>query len=70
MSNITDRIVEIDTSIGIARSNLAQIIEQATAYSGAHDEELAAQRIADLEAEIKRLIQLRAEIGDETATKS
>ncbi len=70
MSKITDPIVAIDGRLSIARHNLSQIVEAAAVYSGAHDEELAAQRIADLEAEIMRLIQLSAEMGDEATTRS
>jgi hypothetical protein len=62
MSERTDQLAEIEERLGIARENLRQLTEQAAAYSGAKDEELAAQRIKDQEDEISRLTKLRAEL--------
>jgi hypothetical protein len=53
------RIAEIDDRIAAVRDNLRELVEQAAAYSGAADEELASERIAELEAELDRLTQQR-----------
>jgi len=55
LSEIEDRIV-------IVRENLRQLTEQAVAYSGAADEERAADRIADQEEELKSLEEQRDRI--------
>jgi uncharacterized small protein (DUF1192 family) len=52
-------IAEIDDRIAAVRDNLRELVEQAAAYSGAADEELASERIAELEAELDRLTQQR-----------
>ena len=41
---------EIDERIAIARENLRGLVEQAAGYSGAADEQLISQRIADQES--------------------
>jgi hypothetical protein len=48
-------IADIDDQIAIVRENLRELIEQAAAYSGAADDELVAQRIADQEARLELL---------------
>ena len=55
LSEIEDRIV-------IVRENLRQLTEQAVAYSGAADEERAADRIADQEEELTSLEEQRDKI--------
>jgi hypothetical protein len=62
MSEPTEQLAEIEERLSIAEENLRQLTEQAAAYSGAKDEELAAQRIKDQEDEISRLTKLRAEL--------
>ena len=52
-------IRELEERIAIARQNLAELIEQAAAYSGAGDEALAADRIGRQEEELKKLVALR-----------
>lgn len=59
----TDAIAELDTRIADIQENLRVLVEQAAAYSGGADEELAAQRIADQEAERDRLTKLRDELA-------
>jgi hypothetical protein len=54
-------IAEIEDRIAIVRANLAELVEQAAAYSGAADEEVASQRIAEQEAELARLTAERDE---------
>lgn len=45
--------------IAIIRQNISELIEQAAAYSGAEDEERNADRIAQQEQELAKLIELR-----------
>jgi uncharacterized small protein (DUF1192 family) len=52
-------LTEIDNRIAIVRDNLRQLVEQAAAQSGASDDDRAAQRIADYEAELAQLKQQR-----------
>ena len=49
-------LAEIEDRIAIVRDNLRQLTEQAAAFSGAASEDLAAERIADQEAELQRLL--------------
>ncbi len=46
---------EIDARIGIIRDNIRQLIEQATATSGAESEALVSDRIAQQTEELERL---------------
>ena len=48
-------LAEIDARIAEIRENLRELVEQAAAYSGAADDELVSQRIADQEALLERL---------------
>jgi hypothetical protein len=70
MSEQTDQLAEIEMRLSIAQENLRQLTEQATAYSGAKDEELAAQRIKDQEDEIMRLTKLRVELTGAAAPRA
>jgi uncharacterized small protein (DUF1192 family) len=54
---------ELDDRIAILRDNLRQLNEQAAALSGAANEERAADRIADQQAELDRLIAQREALG-------
>jgi hypothetical protein len=47
MSGNNQSLSEIDEKIAIASENLRDLLEQATARSGAADEELMSQRIAE-----------------------
>jgi hypothetical protein len=58
-------LIEIEDQIAIIRANLSALSEQAAARSGAADEDLAAERIAEQEAKLSSLIKLR-----ETLSKS
>ena len=53
------RLAEIDAQIAIVRDNLTELTEQAAARSGAADEALAAERIAQQEAKLASLIKQR-----------
>lgn len=70
MSEQSDQLAEIEERLSIAQENLRQLTEQAAAYSGAKDEELAAQRIKDQEDEIARLTKLRAELTGAVAPRA
>jgi hypothetical protein len=52
-------ITELDQRIAIIRQNINELIEQAAAYSGAEDENRNADRIAEQEQELSRLLKLR-----------
>ncbi|AYG59812.1 hypothetical protein QD460_13555 [Rhizobium jaguaris] len=65
MSDILLTIPEIDERIAAIRENLRELIEQAAAYSGAADEELASERIAEQEEELERLLKRREELSNQ-----
>jgi uncharacterized small protein (DUF1192 family) len=48
-------LAELEQRIAIVRDNIRQLIEQAAARSGAADEELASERIAQQTEELERL---------------
>jgi hypothetical protein len=50
---------ELNTRIAAIRHNISELIEQATAYSGAADQERTADRIADQEAQLAALLKQR-----------
>ena len=50
---------ELEERIAIARENIRQLTEQATAQSGAGDEARNADRLAQQQAELDRLIKER-----------
>jgi hypothetical protein len=50
---------ELDDRIAITRDNIRQLTEQATASLGAEDEDRVADRLAQQNAELKRLIKER-----------
>lgn len=50
---------DLDDRIAIIRDNLRQLTEQAAGSSGAADEERNADRIADQQAELDRLVKQR-----------
>jgi hypothetical protein len=49
-------LAELEQRIAIARDNIRQLIEQAAAQSGAEDEDRNADRIAQQQEELDRLI--------------
>ena len=65
MNDKAQALAEIDDRIAIVRDNLRQLTEQAAAYSGAADEGRSADRIADQEAELQRLLAERDELAKE-----
>jgi hypothetical protein len=52
-------LIELDQRIAAVRENIRVLMEQATAYSGARDEERNADRIADQDALLARLLKER-----------
>jgi len=52
-------LAELDRRIAIVRDNIRQLIEQAAAVSGAEDEARNADRIAQQNEELERLIKQR-----------
>jgi hypothetical protein len=60
MPDVPESIEELDAYISAVRENLRDLLEQAAAYSGAADEELVSQRIAEQEAQLDRLTKRRA----------
>jgi len=54
---------ELDNRIAIVRNNLRELVEQAASYSGASNEELASQRIAEQEAKLALLMKQREELS-------
>jgi hypothetical protein len=54
---------ELEDRIAILRDNIRQLTEQAAASSGAADEARNADRIAEQEAELQRLIKQRDALG-------
>ena len=50
------RLKELNDRIAIARDNIAELTEQAAAYSGAADEERNADRIAEQQALLDKLV--------------
>jgi hypothetical protein len=54
-----ERIAELDAEIAAVRANLRDLTEQAAAQSGAADESLAADRIAQQEELLQKLLRDR-----------
>jgi hypothetical protein len=52
-------VAALDQEIAAVRENIRDLTEQATAYSGAEDDELAAERIAEQEALLAKLLKER-----------
>ena len=63
MPGIPLNIAEIDERIAALRENLRELVEQAAAYSGASEEDLASRRIAEQEAELELLARQRDKLA-------
>jgi hypothetical protein len=59
MVGIPPNIATLDQRIAAVRENLRELIEQAAAYSGAADDDLASRRITEQEALLARLVNER-----------
>jgi hypothetical protein len=68
LDSLTD-LADIDDQIAVTRENLRELIEQAAAYSGAADDDLVAQRIADQEARLELLTKRRDELYERQSPK-
>jgi hypothetical protein len=66
MPGISLTITEIDERIAATRENIRNLVEQASAYSGAADEDFIAQRIAEQEAELELLKGRRDRLSQST----
>jgi hypothetical protein len=55
---------ELDQRIAIVRGNIRELTEQAAALSGAQDETLAADRIAEQERSLSELLKERGSLID------
>jgi len=62
MAEIPQTLAEIEGRMAAIRENIRELIEQAAAYSGAADDDLASQRIADQEAQLEILTRQRDEL--------
>jgi hypothetical protein len=63
MADLPANSVELDERIATVRENLRQLVEQAAGYSGAGDEQLQQQRIADQEEQLERLTSMRERLN-------
>jgi hypothetical protein len=63
MSGNSQSLSEIDERIAIASENLRDLLEQAAARSGAADEELMSQRIAEQTEQLDSLKALREQLA-------
>jgi hypothetical protein len=59
MMNDTLSLAELDDRIAVLRDNLRQLVEQAAGASGSQNEERTADRIAQQEEELNKLISER-----------
>ena len=62
-------IEEIEGRISALRGNLRQLVEQVAAYSGAADDELMSERIAEQQAQLEMLMKRRAELASAPSSK-
>ena len=62
MPEMSPNLAEIEGRIAVLRENIRELVEQAAAFSGAADEELVSQRIAEQEAQLELLTRQRDEL--------
>ena len=58
-------LIEIDKRIAVIRHNIRELVEQAAAFSGAADEGLMSERIAQQEAQLAALLKEREKLSGE-----
>jgi hypothetical protein len=63
MAEPRENIAEIESRIAALRENVRQLVEQAAADSGAADDELISERIAQQEAQLQLLTKERDEMA-------
>ncbi len=59
MADNAATLIEIDKRIAIIRDNLRELVEQAAAYSGAGDDSLTSDRIAEQQTQLDELLKQR-----------
>jgi hypothetical protein len=69
MPDIPLNLAEIEDRIAVIKGNISELVEQAAAYSGAADEERAARRIADQEAQLELLTRQRDELAQQKSRR-
>jgi hypothetical protein len=69
MPDIPLDLTEIEDRIAAIRGNISELVEQAAAYSGAADEERAARRIAEQEAQLELLTRQRDELAQQKSRR-
>jgi len=52
-------LIELDKRIALIRDNIRELVEQAAAFSGAADDSLTSERIAQQEAQLAALLKER-----------
>ena len=57
-------VIDLEARIAAVRENIRELTEQASAFSGAADESLAAERIAQQESQLARLLKEREALPD------
>lgn len=62
MPEMSLNLAEIEERIAVLRENIRELVEQAAAFSGAADEELVSQQIAEQEAQLELLSRQRDEL--------
>ena len=63
--DVAAAVADIDNRIAVVRSNLRELVEQATSFSGASDEERLSQRISEQEARLEALRKQRRDLAGE-----
>jgi hypothetical protein len=58
-------LIEIDKRIAVIRHNIRELVEQAAAFSGAADEGLMSERIAQQEEQLAALLKERERLTGE-----
>jgi len=56
-------LIELDKRIALIRDNIRELVEQAAAFSGAADEGLTAERIAQQESQLAVLLKEREQLS-------
>jgi uncharacterized small protein (DUF1192 family) len=64
MKKDTPLLAELNERIAIVRDNIRELVEQAAAFSGGEDEERNADRIAQQQAELERLLRQRDQLTE------
>jgi hypothetical protein len=63
MADIPQTIEQIDAHISTVRENLRQLVEQAASFSGAADDDLVSERIAEQETQLDTLMKQRERLA-------